>query len=128
MSRMWNLVDHCAIVITDGLAAATTLTLAGVLMIWSGGCTQVGQYTAADAQRAAAVATAVGDSAGAACWPVLATTGSAISAAGDNPGILVGIEEKRAVQMALQNSACDPVWAGALVELLKGTPAAPLLP
>jgi hypothetical protein len=125
---MWNLVDHCAIVVTDCLAAVATLAVAGLLMIWSGGCTQVGEYTAVDAQRATAVATAVGDSAGAACWPVLATTGSAISAGGINPGLLVAVEEKRAVQMALRNTACQPVWAGVLAELLKGTPAAPLLP
>lgn len=128
MSRIWNVVDSCAIIAGDGLVTAATLTLAGLLMIWISGCAEVGQYTAGDAQNAAAVATAVGDSAGAACWPVLATTGTAISAAGDNPGILVGIEEKRAVQMALQNASCQPVWAGVLAELLKATPAAPLLP
>lgn len=128
MSRIWNVVDHCGIVISDGLATAAALALAGLLMIWFGGCAAVGQYTAGDAQNATAIATAVGDSAGAACWPVLATTGNAISAAGDNPAILVGIEEKRAVQMALQNTMCQPVWAGVLAELLKATPAAPLLP
>jgi hypothetical protein len=128
MSRVWNFSDHCAIVVTDGLATTATLTLATLLMVWFCGCASVGQYTAADAQKAAAIATAVGDSAGAACWPVLATTGTAISAAGDTPGILAGIEEKRALQMALQNINCQPVWAGVLAELLKATPAAPLLP
>ena len=43
-------------------------------------------------------------------------------------GLLTTLEEKRAVQMALQNAACQPVWAGVLAELLKATPAAPFVP
>ena len=51
-----------------------------MLALWLGGCAQVGQFTASDAQDATAIATAVGDNVGEACWPVLATTGNAIAA------------------------------------------------
>jgi len=128
MSKLWNYVDGYAVGLGDGIVSAGAVSLAIVLLLWLGGCAQVGQFTADDAQNAAAIATAVGDSAGAACWPVLATTGNAISAAGNSAGVLTAIEEKRAVQMTLQDAACQPVWAGVLAELLKATPAAPLIP
>ncbi len=128
MSRLWNLVDRRPMILVDGVATIATLVLASLLAIWLVGCARVGQLSADDAGRAAAIATAVGDSSGAACWPILQTTGSAISAAGDNPGIFVAIEQKRALQMVLQNETCQPVWAGVLAELLKATPAAPFVP
>jgi hypothetical protein len=128
MSRLWNLIDNRAIFLSDGVATTVALILAGLLAMWLEGCAQVGQITADDAQKAATVAAAVGDPVGAACWPALEATGSAIAAAGDEPGILVAIEEKRAVQMALQKTACQPVWAGVLAELLKATPAASFVP
>lgn len=128
MSRLYNFIDRRSIIIGDGIVTTGALALAGLLSMWLGGCAEVGQFSADDAQKAASIATAVGDSAGGACWPVLQTTENAFSAAGDRPGILAAIEEKRAVQMALQNEKCQPVWAGVLAELLKTTPAAPFVP
>ena len=128
MSKLWNYVDGCGISVADRIVTFGAVALAMMLALWFGGCTQVGQFAAGDAQNAAAIATAVGDSAGEACWPVLATTGNAFVASGNSVGLLTTLEEKRAVQMALQNAACQPVWAGALAELLKATPAAPFVP
>jgi hypothetical protein len=128
MSKLWNYVDGCAISLADGIVTSGAIALAMMLALWLGGCAQVGQFAAGDAQNAAAIATAVGDSAGEACWPLLATTGNAVAASGNSVGLLSTIEEKRAVQMALQNAACQPVWAGVLAELLKATPAAPFVP
>jgi hypothetical protein len=128
MSKLWDYVDGCAISFADGIVASGAVALAMLLALWLGGCTQLGQFTAGDAQNAAAIATAVGDSAGEACWPVLATTGNALVASGNSVGLLTTLEEKRAVQMALQNPACQPVWVGVLAELLKATPAAPFVP
>ncbi len=128
MSRLWNYVDARAIGLGDGIVTAGAVSLAIMLSLWLGGCAQLGQFTAGDAQNATAIATAVGDSAAAACWPVLAATGNAIAATGSSAGLLTAIEEKRAVQMALQDATCQPVWAGVLAELLKATPAAPFVP
>jgi len=128
MFRFWNFVDRRNVSLCDGVASMSVLIMASVLALWLTGCAQVGQFSAEDAGNAAAIATAAGDPAGAACWPILEATGNAISSVGDKPGILVAIEEKRAVQMALQNTQCQPVWAGVLAELLKATPAAPFVP
>lgn len=128
MSRLWSFIDKRAIIVNDGIVAIVTLILASFLAVWLGGCAQIGQFGADDAQSATTLAAAVGDSAGAACWPVLEATGNAISAAGDKLGILVAIEAKRAVQLALQNTTCQPVWVGVLAELLKATPVAPFVP
>ncbi len=128
MSKLWNYVDGCAINLSDGIVTSGAVALAMMLSLWLGGCAQVGQFAAGDAQNAAAIATAVGDTAGAACWPVLATAGNAIATTGNSSGLLTAIEEKRALQMAVQNAACQPVWAGVLAELLKATPAAPFVP
>ncbi|HEY3910368.1 MAG TPA: hypothetical protein VGM07_10795 [Stellaceae bacterium] len=128
MSRLWNYVDGRAVAFADGVVTLGALSLAIVLALWLGGCAQIGQLTATDAQNATAIATAVGDSEGAACWPVLAATGNAIAAGGSSAGLLTTIEEKRAVRIALQDTACQPVWAGVLAELLKATPAAPFVP
>ena len=128
MSKLWNYVDGYAIELGDGIVNAGAISLAIVLVLWLGGCAQLGQFTATDAQNATAIATAAGDSAGAACWPVLATAGNAIDAAGNSAGVLTAIEQKRVVQIALQDAACQPVWAGVLADLLKATPAAPLVP
>jgi hypothetical protein len=128
MSKLWNYIDGCAINLTDGIVTSGAVALAMMLALWLGGCAQVGQFAADDAQNAAAVATAVGDSAGAACWPVLATAGNAIAATENSPGVLTTIEEKRALELAVQNATCQSVWAGVLAELLKATPAAPFVP
>lgn len=128
MSKLWNLIDDRAVALGDMAATLGALLLAVTLASWLGGCAQIGQFTANDAQSATTVATAVGDSAGAACWPVLAKTGQAIAAAGNSAGLLTAIEEKRAVRIALQDTACQPVWAGVLAELLKATPAAAFVP
>jgi hypothetical protein len=128
MLKMWNYIDGCAINLADGIVTSGAVALAMMLALWLGGCAQVGQFAAGDAQNAAAIATAVGDSAGAACLPVLATAGNAIAATGNSPGVLTTIEEKRALEMAVQNATCQPVWAGVLAELLKATPAAPFVP
>jgi len=128
MSKLWNLIDDRAVALGDMAATLGALLLAVTLASWLGGCAQIGQFTADDAQSATTVATAVGDSAGAACWPVLAKTGQAIAAAGNSAGLLTAIEEKRAVRIALQDAACQPVWAGVLAELLKATPAAAFVP
>jgi hypothetical protein len=79
MSKLWDYVDGCAITLADGLVTSAAVALAMMLALWLGGCAQVGQFATGDAQNAAAIATAVGDSAGAACWPVLATAGNAIA-------------------------------------------------
>jgi hypothetical protein len=128
MSKLWNYVDGSANRLGDGIAAAGAVSLAIILALWLGGCAQIGQFAATDAQSATVLAAAVGDSAGAACWPVLAKTGNAIAATGNSAGVLTAVEEKRAVQMTLQDAACQSVWAGVLAELLKATPAAPLVP
>ena len=128
MSKLWNYVDGCALSLADGIVTFSAVALAMMLALWLGGCAQVGQFAAGDAQNAAAIAVAVGDSAGAACWPVLATAGNAIATTGNSSGVLSAIEEKRALQMVLQNAACQPVWVGVLAELLKATPAAPFVP
>src|SRR5271169_6993707 len=117
MSKLWNYVDGCAISLADGIVTSGAIALAMMLALWLGGCAQVGQFAAGDAQNASAIATAVGDSAGAACWPVLATAGNAIATVGNSPGVLTAIEEKSALQMAVQDAACQPVWAGVLAEL-----------
>ena len=128
MSKLWNYVDGCATDVGDGIVAAGLVTLAIMLALWLGGCAQVGQLTASDAKDATAIATAVGDEVGEACWPVLATTGNAIAESGNSVGVLTALEQKRALQLTLQNPACQPVWAGVLAELLKATPAAPFIP
>jgi hypothetical protein len=128
MSKLWNLIDDKSIGLGDGIVTAGVVSLAVVFALWLGGCAQVGRLAAADAQNAASIATAVGDGAGAAYWPVLAATGNAISASGNSAGVLTAIEEKRAVQLALRDTACQPVWVGVLAELLKATPAAPFVP
>jgi hypothetical protein len=128
MPQLSNVIDECSVFITDFIVTIITFALVSSLAVWLCGCAAVGPFTAEDAQGATRIATAVGDSAGAACWPVLETTGNAISAVGNRPGILVAVEEKRAVQLALQNTACQPVWTDVLGELLKLTAAAPLVP
>jgi len=127
MSRLWYLLDRRTVIFGDSIASAALL-LAGLLMVWLSGCAEVAQFSADDAEKAAAIATFIGDSDGAACWAVLEATGNAISGVGNQPGIVVAIEEKRAVQMALQNAACQPVWVEVLSQLLKATPAAPFIP
>ena len=124
----WCLMDRHAVIIGDEFVTAVTLALAGLLAMWLGGCAEIGQFSADDARKAASIATTVGDTAAGACWQVLEATGNAISTVGDKPAILVSIEEKRAVQMALQNATCQSVWAGVLAELLKTTPVAPFVP
>lgn len=128
MSKLWNYIECNPNWLDAGMVAAGGALPVVILALWLGGCAQVGQFAAADAQSATALATAIGDSAGAACWPVLATTGNAIAATGNSAGVLTAVEEKRAVQMTLQDAACQSVWAGVLAELLKATPAAPLVP
>jgi hypothetical protein len=90
------------------------------------GCAEVGRFSADDAERAASIAAAVGDAAGAACWPVIASTANAVAASGGQPGILAAIEENRAAKMMLANPACAPIWADVFADLLKI--AAPALP
>ena len=128
MSKLLNYFDGCATDVGDGIVTAGAVALAAMLALWLTGCVEIGQLTTDDAQSAAAIASAIGDDVGEACWPVLATTGKAIAASGDSVGALTALEQKRALQMALQNAACQPVWAGVLVELLKVTPAAPFIP
>lgn len=128
MARLRNWVDGCSIALADGIAATGAVALAAVLVLWLGGCAQLGQFAASDAQSATALATAVGDNAGSSCWPVLEKTGNAVAAAGTSAGLLTAIEEKRAVQMALQDAGCQPVWTAVLAELLKATPASPFVP
>lgn len=91
------------------------------------GCAQVGQFTATDADQAAALAMAVGDTTVVDCYKGLAMVGSAASTA-TQPGIFTKIEEKRAAKAALQNPACAPLYANVLGDLLKATPLAPLVP
>jgi hypothetical protein len=91
------------------------------------GCAEIGHFSAGDADRAASIAASVGDAAGAACWPVIASTATAVAASGDHPGILAAIEEDRAAKMALANPACAPIWADVFADLLKiASPALPV--
>jgi hypothetical protein len=112
----------------DDIVIAGGFALGSALVLWLGGCAQVGQVAAQDATNAKTIAAAVGDSAGEQCWPVLAKTAGAVAAAGNSPGLFTAIEEKRAARLAFQDPACQPIWAGVLAELLKFTPAAPLVP
>lgn len=128
MSKLLDYLDGHTTEFGDSIVAFGTVTLAIALTIWVTGCAQVGRFSSEDAQQAAQIATAVGDNAGKACWPVLATTGTAIAASGNTVGAFTAIEQKRALQMALQNTACQPVWASVLGELLRATPAAPFVP
>ncbi len=128
MTGLWKLVGRRTVLVGDGIVSIATMILAALLVMWVGGCAELGQFSVDDAEKAASIATVVRDSAAKVCWPVLAATGKAIAAAGDRPGILAGIEEKRAVQMALEDTSCQPIWAGVLAELLKATPAAPFVP
>lgn len=128
MSKLLDYVDGSATNMGDGIVATGTMALAIVLVIWLGGCAQIGRFAANDAEQATDIAAAVGDNAGKACWPLLATVGNAIAASGSTVGPFTAIEQKRALQVALQDQACQPVWAGVLGELLKATPAAPFLP
>jgi hypothetical protein len=93
-----------------------------------GGCAEIARVSADDANQAASIAAAVGDAAGAACWPMIAATANAIAEAADHPGILAAIEENRAVKTALANPACQPIWAEVLADLLKLSPPALLIP
>jgi hypothetical protein len=112
----------------NNLIIGAVFVVAALAMCWLSGCAQVGQLTSQDATQAAKLAAVVGDAAGVQCWPVLATTGMAIADAGNSKGLLTLIEEKRAIHAALTEAACQPIWSGVLAELLKFTPAAPLVP
>jgi hypothetical protein len=101
--------------------------VASVLLVVAG-CAEIDRFTAEDAGNAAEIAAAVGDPAGAACWPMLATTANALAAPGDRPGILTAIEQSRAAQMAITNPACQPIWAGVAIKLLKLFPADAFVP
>jgi hypothetical protein len=104
------------------LLPAIAIVLAGLA-----GCAQVGQFTAADATQAAAIATATGDTGVVACYQAFETLGTA-QAAATQAGLLSLIESKRALKLALENPACQPLYGDALAELLKATPAAPFVP
>jgi hypothetical protein len=98
------------------------LAIAGLFTI--GACAQIGQFSAQDAQQAAAIATAVGDTTSAQCFTGIGTVSTAIGGA-SQPGILTAIESKFAFQHSLQNPACAPIWVNVLAELLKaGVPSA----
>ncbi len=112
----------------DSVVIAGAFALGSALVLWLGGCAQIGQASAQDAINATTIATAIDDTAGEHCWPVLARTGGAIAGAGNSPGVFAAIEEKRAARLALQDPACQPIWAGVLAELLKFSPAAPFVP
>jgi hypothetical protein len=128
MSKLLNYIDGCATDLGDGIVAAGAVALALILTLWLAGCARLPQITADDAQNAGALATAVGDDVGEACWPLLATSGKAIATSSNPVGVLTALEQKRALQVALQNTVCQPVWTGVLTELLKATPAAPFIP
>jgi len=96
-----------------------------LVLVLLSGCAQVGQYGAQDAATAAGIAAAVGDTAGAQCWPVWETITSAIAAAGGKPGVFTAVEEQRAFKIAIASPSCQPVATDLLAELLKlGIPGA----
>jgi hypothetical protein len=104
----------------DGDAVTRFLILFALAAI--AGCSQVGQFTAADAKNAAAI-----DPAGASCYMAIGATATAAGAVQSN-GVLTLLATKRALSSDLQSPACAPIEAGLLAELLKSTPVAPFVP
>jgi len=90
------------------------LSLIGTLALV--GC----QVVEMDAQTAAAIATAAGDTEGAACFtalePIVGTTPK---------GLLAKFEVARAGQMVIENGPCAPLAAGLLIHLLNKIPGTP---
>ena len=126
MCTKQRLIDRCAAVRRRATEFLCSVLVSLPVML--GGCAEIGRLSAQDANRAASIAAAVGDSAGVACWPVIQATANAVAGSGDHPGILVTIEESRAAKMALANPVCQPIWAGVLADLLKITPPLSLVP
>lgn len=94
-----------------------------IAMLWLTGCAQVGNFTAADAQAAAAI-----NPANAACYAGFQALGEAQGMATDQPGILTLIATKQQLQAVLQNPACSTIELAVLAELLKlGVPGAALV-
>jgi len=52
MVRVWRRIDNCALVITDAIATALSILFISSLIVWLEGCTAVGQFSSADANKA----------------------------------------------------------------------------
>lgn len=89
-------------------------------------CSQVGGIAVQDAQQAEALAQASGDTT-APCYAGLAKVAQAAQAV-KQLGVLTTVQAKRSVGLALENSACFPIFASALADLLHATPVAPFVP
>lgn len=94
------------------------LTLAGCAQQVS----QLGAFTSADAAQAASI-----DPGNASCYQAIAALGEAVAGA-KNAGILTLVAVKIAGRHALESSACAPIEAQVLADILKFTPVAPLVP
>lgn len=102
-----------------GIYVLASVLLATVLC----GCSALGQFTAQDAANAAAI-----DPAHAACYQAIGAVGTAVGGVTKDTGILTIVATKIAGRTALESAACAPVEAQVLGDLLKATPAAPLVP
>ena len=122
---LWSFIDRRAVIVNDGIRRCGNTGIGGLLAIWLGAAPKSANSGADDAQRRRPLPQRSG-TCGSACWPVLEATGKRHSAAGDKPGILVAIETKRAVQLALQNATCQPVWAGSWQSCSRPPRVAPL--
>lgn len=104
---MLRLLSSLAMVVTLGACAVTQ---------------RVGAVTMQDAQTAAAI-----DPIDSPCYNAIGTIGSTVANA-NGIGILTAIAVKKSVQGVLANPACAPIEAFVLSEILRATPAAPLIP
>jgi hypothetical protein len=90
------------------------LWLALCLLGLLGGCSQVAQFTAADAANAAAIYPPA-----AGCFDVIGATAMVVGASQSNAGILSAIATKMAFEGVLTNPACAPIVVQALLERIK---------
>ena len=105
------------------LLAASMPAGALALALLASACAPLGQFTAGDAANAAWI-----DPSGASCYQAIGAIGASTGGVTQDRGLLTAIATKRAVKGALQGSDCAPLEADILGEILKATPAAPLVP
>lgn len=87
------------------------------------GCTQIGAFTAQDAQTAAAI-----NPSNAACYQEFGALGAAQAGTTGNTGVLTIVATKQQLQAIMQSPECLPLTAAVLAELVKaGIPGAALI-
>jgi hypothetical protein len=62
MTGLWKLVGRRTVLVGDGIVSIATMILAALLVMWVGGCAELGQFSVDDAEKAASIATVVRDS------------------------------------------------------------------